>query len=260
MLIFTIIMKKVFLIQITLLILCFIFLGFNKVTSQTGSPFCNDCGSVNSKPLCNGSEIPKCPAGKGNPECRIIDGVCSVVCVTGNSADPDADFCTAASSTSSSSSSSSGSISILSLNPNFAGKWKSLTIRSNVNPNSLIGCPEIQNCPLKKLLCKSNEVLLPKICTKCARCIISSGTITLNLCITDGQLKGTVNQSGILNNGTITSQTILTDNVVILNLKDTNGETSSLTLQLTGNKNLSGTFSYGIGFDGRKSGSQNNCS
>ena len=263
MLIFTISMKKELLIQIVFLILCFICLGFNKVTGQTNTPFCNECSS---KPLCNGSQVAKCPPNKGNPECRFVDGTCTSVCINGNSADPDTDFCEGGTSTSSSSSgvlitssSSSGIITTLSLNPNFAGIWKGNNIRPNVNPSSLIGCTNIQNCSSKKLHCNNNEVFLPKTCTKCARCVIASKTITLNLCINDGQLKGTINHKGILNNATITSQTILTDSVVLLNLKDTNGETSTLTLQLTGNKKLSGTFLYGIGFDCRKSNSPNSC-
>ena len=265
-------MKKIIIVQLTLLTLisCFCFLTSNKVTGQTDSPFCNDCGSVSSKPLCNGSQIPKCPTGKGNPECRLIGEVCTSVCINGNSSDPDADFCedsTSTSSTSSSSSgviisvtSSSGSGSINTIDPNFAGIWKGGNIRPYVNPNSLIGCAEIQSCSNKNLSCKQDEVFLPKVCTKCARCVKASKTITLNLCVNDGQLKGTVTHSGVLNNATITSQTILTDNVVLLNLKDTNGETATLILQLTGNKKLSGTFSYGIGFDGKKLGSSNNCS
>ncbi len=262
MLIFTISMKKAPLIQIVFLILCFIYLGFNKVSAQTDSPFCNDCGSVNSKPLCNNSQTAKCPANKGNLECRLVDGVCTSVCVTSNSVDPDADFCAPSTSSSSSSGaviSSSSSGSTITLNPNFAGTWKGKDLRANVNPNSLIGCTEIQNCSAKNLSCKQDEILLPTICTKCARCTKASKTITLNLCINDGQLKGTVNHPGILKNGSIISQTILTDNIILLNLKDINGETSTLTLQLTGNKKLSGTFSSGISFDGRKSNPKSNC-
>ena len=260
MLIFTIIMKKVFFLQIIFLISCFCFLSFSKAPGQTGSPFCNACGSTNNKPLCNDSQIPKCPTGKGNPECRFIGEVCTSICVNGNSADPDADFCedSTASSSSGSLSSSSGILNTLALNPHFAGVWKGKDLRPNVNPNSLIGCSEIQNCSTNNLVCKQDELLFPKICTKCAHCLKASKTITLNLCVVDGQLKGTINHPGV-SNLTITSQTIFTDSVVLLNLRDKDGGFSTLTLQLTGNKRLSGTFSYGISFDGRKIISQSNC-
>lgn len=240
------------------LILCLSFTCFTNVLGQTDSPFCNDCDSVNSKPICSGSQTVKCPENKGNPECRIVNEVCTVVCITGNSSDPDADFCD-----STFSSSSSGSVipisSSSSLNPNFGGTWKGKNIRPNVNSNSLIGCTEIQNCPSNKLHCKSNEIFLPKICTKCASCVTAAKTITLNLCIINGQLKGTINHPGILNNGIIVSQKILTDNVVLLNLKDDNDKIFTLTLHITGNKKLSGTFSNGLGFDARKLNSENSC-
>ena len=256
MLIFTIIMKKVFLIQIIFLILCLSFLSFNKVIGQTNTPSCNECGSANSKPLCNGSAIPKCPANKGDPECKFVGVACTSVCLNGNSIDPDADFCTPVTSVSSP---GSGSTITLSLNPNFAGIWKGGNIKPYANPNSLIDCVKAQNCSSKKLHCDHSKIFLPRTCTKCARCVTASKTITIKLCINDGQIKGTVNHRGILNNGTVISQTILSENVVMLNLKDINGEMIMLTLQLTGNKKLSGTFSYGIGFDGRKINSQNNC-
>lgn len=256
-------MRRVFLIQIVFLVLCLSALSFNSVVGQTDSPFCNDCGSANSKPLCNGSAIPKCPANKGNPECKFVGADCTGVCLNGNSADPDADFCNS-STTISSSSTSSGSLSsgvsnTFILNPNFVGNWKGKNLRPNVNPNSLIGCIEIQNCSAKSKSCNKDEILLPTICTKCARCIKASKTITLSLCVIDGQLKGTVIHKGVLNIATIISQTILTDNVVLLNLKDTDGEISTLTLKLTGNKKLSGTFSHGISFDGRKINNLSNC-
>ena len=260
MLIFTIIMKKAFLIQIVFLILYLCFLNFNKVLSQTDTPFCNACDSANSKPLCHGLEIPKCPTDKGIPECRLVNDICTAVCVNEIAAEPDADFCALAMPIPISlSSSGSGSTTTLSLNPNFSGIWKGRNIKPYVNPNSLIDCVEIQNCPTKKLHCKQNEIFLPQTCTKCARCVTASKTITIKLCINDGQIKGTVNHNGILNNGTVISQTILTENVVILNLKDINSETATLTLQLIGSKKLSGTFSYGIGFDGRKTSIPNNC-
>ena len=270
MLIFTIIMKKAFPPKIIFLILYFCFLSFSKVSGQIGPPVCNACGSINSKPLCNGSQIPKCPTGKGNPECRFIGEVCTAICVNGNSADPDADFCEGSTISSSSGSlsssgeipispSSSGILNTLVLNPNFAGVWKGKDLRPNVNPNSLIGCSEIQNCSKNNLVCKQGEILFPTICTKCARCLKASKTLTLNLCVIDGQLKGTITHPEVLTDLTIISQTIFTDNVVLLNLKDKDGGFSTLTLQLTGNKRLSGTFSYGISFDGRKIISQSNC-
>ncbi len=250
------------LILISILVLCFNFLSFNKMSGQTDSPFCNNCNSGNSKPICSNSRPVKCPADKGTPKCVSLSGECTSVCVTGTSSDPDADFC---SSTSSSSSTSSGVITPASssgssnLNPNFVGIWKGTDLRTNVNPNSLINCPEIQNCSNQNSSCKEGQVFLPKICTKCAHCVKASKTITLNLCISDGQLKGTVDHPGILDSGTIISQTIFTDSVVFLNLQDKNGGPATLILQLTGNKKLSGTFSYGISFDGRKSNSPFNC-
>ena len=123
----------------------------------------------------------------------------------------------------------------------------------------MIGCPEIQNCSSKKLHCNSNEIFLPKICTKCASCKIASKTITLNLCVNNGQLSGTVHHPGILKNGMIISQTILTDNIVLLTLKDDDDRIFTLTLQLIGNKKLSGTFSYGISFDTKKLNTKNLC-
>lgn len=260
-------MKKINSIQLILpvLISCLVLFCLNIAisTAQEGNtPTCANCDK-GTLPTCSNSQTPKCPSGKGELSCQPVGETCTAVCLMSNSVDPDADFCEGSPSTNNSSGSisvsSSGNFVTAGLNPNFIGIWKGKNIRSNVNPNSLIGCTAILGCSPQKLHCKSNQILLPKICTKCESCINASRTIKLNLCSVNGQLTGSINHTGILNDGMIISQTLLTDNIVLLNIQNSDGGISTLTLTLTGNKKLSGTFSYGISFDATKTSFESSC-
>ncbi len=74
----------------------------------------------------------------------------------------------------------------------------------------------------------------------------SSRIITLNLCVdANGNLKGQVDQPGVLDRGVILSQQVTDSTHVKLQLEDIRGRKSSLDLSLNGQV-LNGTFSNGV--------------
>lgn len=141
----------------------------------------------------------------------------------------------------------------ITLDDNFIGTWQGKTPIPEFSSTSLVNCEELVSCPQKNTHCDHNELYLVQTCDMCARCVKASHTITLKLCIVDGKIQGTVQHSGILNKGTIISQTVFASGNVVLNIQDNKGKLSTLTLSLLdGGKKLHGTFSYGIGFNARK--------
>ena len=142
---------------------------------------------------------------------------------------------------------------IIQLDSNFIGNWKGRNPVPEFSSTSLANCETLVDCPQKNIHCDHEELYLVQTCDMCAHCVNASHIITLKLCITDGKIQGTVQQGGILNKGTIVSQTVFSPNNVVLSIKDNKGRISTLTLKLLEEgKKLHGTFSYGLGFDARK--------
>jgi hypothetical protein len=138
------------------------------------------------------------------------------------------------------------------LDNNFIGTWQGKNPVPEFSSTSLANCETLIDCPQKNIHCDHEELYLVQTCDMCARCSKASHTITLKLCIVDGQIQGTVQQGGILNKGTIISQTVFAPSNVVLNIQDNKGRLSTLTLKLLEGKKLHGTFSYGLGFNARK--------
>ncbi len=138
------------------------------------------------------------------------------------------------------------------LDNNFIGTWQGKNPVPEFSSTSLANCETLVDCPQKNIRCDHEELYLVQTCDMCARCVKASRTITLKLCLVDGKIQGIVQHSGILNKGTIISQTVFAPSNVVLNIQDNKGKLSTLTLKLLEDKKLHGTFSYGIGFDARK--------
>ena len=156
------------------------------------------------------------------------------------------------------------------------------------------GCPQIQtNCVGEPLGCESefgiydpkicmcvcpglssssgnplalnknfNGVWKEKICNKCGHCekCKSSKPITLKLCIKGQRLEGTVNIYGDVENGTIISQNIISNNEVSITIKGKNDLTEELTLTLNAKKHLQVSIDGGQTFGVRKLNSFTSCS
>ena len=105
-------------------------------------------------------------------------------------------------SSTSSTSSSSGAV-VPNLNPNFSGVWKGIAKVTSSNGKSL------------------------------------SKLAVLKLCISDGELAGTVNVAGVINGGEILSQDIKSENEVDVDVADKNDDVNSINLQLVNNRRLS---------------------
>ncbi len=147
------------------LVFCLSFTCFKSVLGQTNTPLCIDC---NSTPICNNSENPTCPTGKGKPACRNVGGICTSVCLNSLSIDPDADSCPSSNLTSSS---SGGNVIITGLNPAFTGIWRGKTCCNKIRKN------------VKLVLCVSNDSLTGsvKIGNQKSTFITLQNTISSNL-------------------------------------------------------------------------------
>ena len=147
---------------------------------------------------------------------------------------------------------SSGSSSEILPSSDFVGFWQGKNPVPEFSSTSLANCETLVDCPQKNIHCDHEKLYLVQTCDMCARCSKASHIITLKLCLTDGKIQGTVQQSGILNKGTIISQIVFAPSNVVLNIQDNKGRLSTLTLKLLEGKKLHGTFSYGLGFNARK--------
>lgn len=174
-----------------------------------------------------------------------------------------------------SSSSSGGVIQRIALSRNFTGIWRG-RIRATVPPASTVSpggecfndicglafCrqnPEDPRCAPDIIMCQAEEIPVPcndPTCNfgPCAGQSGNSGIITLDLCVKEGRLEGTVNQNGFIDNGIITSQDVITPVKVVVTIQDKNGKIETLTLKLHSmfGRFLRGAFSSGKTFIARK--------
>ena len=86
-----------------------------------------------------------------------------------------------------------------------------------------------------------------------------SSMLTFKLCVKDGKLNGTVSQSGVLTDGVITSQSIVSENEIEITAMGKNDISTTINLKLTGNRQFIGTFSDGHTFEARKVGLNKSC-
>lgn len=84
-------------------------------------------------------------------------------------------------------------------------------------------------------------------------------TITLNICIVDGEIEGFVNQRGVINNGEIISQEVISEREVNIEAVDNNDNILMLNLKLVNSRRLIITLANESGFIVRKSRSKNQC-
>lgn len=152
------------------------------------------------------------------------------------------------------------------INSNFSGIWKGEINRSNLPPVSSSGSvvstvsQQTSDTPPTGT---SDLPPPPPTTTSDLPPPTSSGPtqtppkgsriITLKLCVKDdGALDGVIHIGGTLENAAITSQTIISENEVTVNLKDRKERSATLTLKLTGDRQLEGTFADGKSFKARK--------
>lgn len=130
------------------------------------------------------------------------------------------------------------------INPNFTGIWKAKVSRCNPIQTNPLVLGECVICPQIQILCPPGFTLVPQSCTECAHCEKCKGfrEITLNLCVIDGVITGTVNESGVFN-AEITSQTIISSDEVIVGLS---GRIETLRLKLLNNRTLQGSLDAGF--------------
>ncbi len=179
------------------------------------------------------------------------------------------------------SSSSSGTTQIK-LNKNFNGIWKARLAKPSKSStsSSTSGSIECILCTQVFPICPENEIVKPQTCNECAHCESAEGEpvvsqpiglfhldegfkgsriLTLNLCIKNGLLSGSVNQTGVTENAQIISQEIISKKEVRITATDFNGITSTITLKLVGGRTLLGTFSDGHTFKARKIANTRKC-
>ena len=79
-----------------------------------------------------------------------------------------------------------------------------------------------------------------------------SSNVTLKLCVNNGQISGVIQRGGILNNGNITSQTLISPNEVTVGVTDKDDKTDTINLKLVADKQLLITFGNSETANGRK--------
>ncbi len=231
-----------------------------------------DCNNITSSSgACStDKECPKgfCPNGQTYLAYSCLNGQCNQI---NYFADPCFDI---------SSSPSSGQIR---LNKNFNGIWKArLTKPAKTSSSSTSGSNDCVICAQLFPVCNSDEVLIPQNCNECANCSEKSNSVkspeppqplkptlfhiddgfkgsrilTLNLCVKDGLLDGTITQNGVVENSQIIFQDLISANEVSILIE----QGSKIILKLTGSRALSGTFSDGHTFEARKTSSLKRCS
>lgn len=182
------------------------------------------------------------------------------------------------------SSSSSGTIPIV-LSSDFTGNWKAKIerIKPSSSSSGLIGiCPAIDCAPPPEGCTYSDPEIEDGCAVNCGKlsCSSSSGstmsisleplvkfhgsehhgesnenkgskTISLKLCVDNGQLKGAIHQGGVLDKASIIGQELISENSVSVDLQDRKGVITKATLEISGN-NLKITFENGDIANGRR--------
>lgn len=88
---------------------------------------------------------------------------------------------------------------------------------------------------------------------------VGSRIVTLKLCVKDGKLEGTVQQGGVIEEGNITSQNVISASEVSVTVKDKKNKSITLTLKLLSERQMTVTFADGRTADARKLNSFRAC-
>ena len=186
-------------------------------------------------------------------------------------------------------SSSSSSSGVIAVNEGFTGIWKAKVSRcmpiQGSSSSSSSGCVI---CTQVVPECSSGQTVISQTCTECAHCgnviatnssssgqVITSSSssggtklcvdrgsrvITLKLCVRNGKLEGVLHQGNVFDKAVIDSQTVVSKDEVVVNLKDKKGKTATATLKLLGERQLRGTFATSdLTFEARKLNSFRAC-
>ncbi len=127
----------------------------------------------------------------------------------------------------------------------------------------------------------TGQTSVPQSCTECQHCTSSGSTLMLHiaeshnkeskepkppkptllkLCVTDGELKGSIDQnSGLLRKGNIISQTVISGTEVRVTVEGKKGDSEAITLKLTAEDELTITFVDGRTFTAKKLNSLKSC-
>lgn len=222
-------MKKtdVYLTILLVLIVTFSFIGLqnDKVIGQTTSS--SSSGSSGTTTTSSSSGTVTASSSSSGTTTSTSSGVVSTSSSSGG--------ITSSSSSSGGtvSSSSSGAPTAISLNNSFTGIWKARLIKGSTNPSTS----------------SSGSSEEP----------VGSRIVTLKLCIKDGKLEGTVQQGGVIEEGNITSQNVVSANEVSVTVKDKKNKSITLTLKLLSDRQMTVTFADGRTADARKLNSFRGC-
>ena len=149
------------------------------------------------------------------------------------------------------------------LNKNFSGIWRGRTDRASVTRTKTNYNQKCIECPIVQLLCAPGFEPAPDTCTKCAHCKPisqrASYPVILKLCVRNGKITGTVHIPKILEQATIVSQNVISENIVELIVTDRLNNSRSLTLELLNRRIISGTLDTGETFKARKISIPRNC-
>ncbi len=247
-------MKKsdifLFIFFLFILALAFINISVNKVigqgqflTSSSGEGSIN-CTEDNDCPL------GECPNGATYMSFSCFDGKCNQLEFF---ADP-CQFLT----------SSSGGTGEIKLAQGFSGVWKAKLPKCNLEGKHITTRLESKKCvtcePVQ-ILCIRGTVRIPRTCNQCIHCekCSDSGSVTLNLCLKDGALQGSASSFGTVEDGTIISQTVISENKVEVTFEDSQGDSETATLKLKNPKKLIIKFPTGESIEARKISQSKDC-
>ncbi len=145
----------------------------------------------------------------------------------------------------------------VSLNKAFTGIWRGKILDCQAGTIDSAQIPQMSECivcPQIQILCIPGFIKISQSCKECTHCkkCRTLRSILLRLCVKNGKLEGSIRQSGLEGNFVITSQEIIAENEISVTIKNEKGESQAVTLSLTNEKLLSGSFSSGETFQAKK--------
>jgi len=153
------------------------------------------------------------------------------------------------------------------LNQNFAGVWEAKEIELK---EECIFCTQVVKA------CPPGQVLVPQSCNECSHCVgekeaenqkaekqrdekITEKKVTINLCMKENKLVGTINIEEKIQEGLIKSCSVISENKVFVNILDKESNAHNLRMELQGKKELLvEVLDYGS-FKAKKTKAQASC-
>ncbi len=160
--------------------------------------------------------------------------------------------------------SSSRGIGEVKLAKGFSGIWKAKLPKCNLEGRHIATRLENKKCiscePVQ-ILCIRGTVRVPRSCNQCIHCekCSDSGSVTFNLCLKDSMLQGSASSFGTVENGIITSQTVISENEVEVIFEDSQGNSETATLKLKNPKKLIVKFLTDSSVEARKINQSKDC-